>query len=706
MMEMSGGVGPVGLQQLSSTLHDRVKRDGLGLGYPTYIDGLYSIAEEQSTMEIIRLTAEIATIGAVLFISWMASQKYLGSQHGYTHGYPEYISPSIHSSYESGPSYSSYGAPPIHYETIKSYEPESIHYKEYQKPHKPSYYPQPEYKPDYEPEMPRPEYKPDHKQKQKQVKHEPTNSSYYPTPNNRPKSKQPYNKYSDQNYKREYQQQSKYPPNSHLPKNKPKVSHAAPKPGNGFHNSNLYQSNDVIDEYGMHEDEYAFDYDTSKYNEVEDENMYYAMHNSIQDYKYKRQKETHNQDNEYKRKSKYITVKPTTRQTETTTQYKLLTTTPFRYIISESENLDRIKSGNGIEFNNGWKPSFIPSEYIGSVKPGSHPAAITTKPPLMAHGFKKYDTELTNEKEAYDQFQDQINTFLTHDPYKGNNERVYDEPGPPYHTFKHDYNTDKIDYEYDYDVNEVYDENYNDEYDDENYIDYEYNTGVSKDMATSANKGRVTGGKDKPFDRKSMNYDPRKTKHVVVKKMSHEIGNDYTNQNVQQEEAWTAEKKEESKLIADFKQNIHDKDYSDYRPHNSYSNIIYSPPYAKAELLSTDPHKDQVYIQTLNPVIKPENVVRFSGVSINQAGDSMKRTMDDPEGPPVLNNSDFTIDNDNIDSESDKFVVVTPIGIIQTMNENEYEKLSNGLKLNDIHDFTYNGLNLEQRIYKKIVNEI
>ena len=600
-----------------------------------------------------------------------------------------YRSPSIHSSYNSDPSYSSYGPPPIHYETITSYEPESIHYKEPHTPYRQSYYPEPEYKPE---------------------QHAPNKPTYYPTRQYKPDSKPKYSSNPDHNYKREYHQQPEYISKPYVTQNEYKPSHSArdPKPGKGFHKLNSYHSNEIHDEYGINGNKNPYDYDITTYNEVSknQENTYDTRPNNIKDYH--KPKKIHIQNNEYKRKSKYITVKPKTQLTETTTQYRLLTTTPFRYIISESENMDRIKSGNGIEFNNGWKPSFVPSEFLGSVNAGSQVVVMTPKTPLQADGFTKLDTELPGKEEAYDQFQEQITTFLTHDPYKSNIENVYEEPGPPYkNPFANNYNIEKNDY---YD-NEDY---YEHEYYEENYSDYESEEREINDQVSNASRAKNDGKQNKsPHSaRKYINYDPRKTKHEVVKKMSHEIGNDYPHLNSQQDEIGIGKRKEESELITDLKQDIHDRDYTDYRPHNSYNNLIYSPPYARADLLTTNPHKDHVYVQTLNEVIHPENVVEFAGVSIDQAGDSMKRTMDNFEDTPIINNqdngveSDVANENDNINSESDKVVVVTPIAMIQTMDENEYEKLSNGLKLNDIHDFTYNGLNLEQKIYKNIVNHI
>ena len=80
----------------------------------------------------------------------------------------------------------------------------------------------------------------------------------------------------------------------------------------------------------------------------------------------------------------------------------------------------------------------------------------------------------------------------------------------------------------------------------------------------------------------------------------------------------------------------------------------------------------------------------------------MERFEDSPILDTVDTDAESTTINhtDNLISESDNVVVVTPVGVIQTVDENEYKNLSNGLNLNNIHDFTYNGLNLEQRIYQ------
>ena len=154
-------------------------------------------------------------------------------------------------------------------------------------------------------------------------------------------------------------------------------------------------------------------------------------------------------------------------------------------------------------------------------------------------------------------------------------------------------------------------------------------------------------------------------------------------------------------------QSIHENAYGDYSPHNSYSSIIYSEPYAKANLLNNNPYKDQVFIQTLNPIIQPENVLEFSGISMNQAGNSMKRTIVELDEATdgvteVMQSSDVVKDT----SQHDDIVVVTPVDIISTRDKNKYKTLSNGLELNDIHEFTYNGLNLQQNIYKEIVDAI
>ena len=140
--------------------------------------------------------------------------------------------------------------------------------------------------------------------------------------------------------------------------------------------------------------------------------------------------------------------------------------------------------------------------------------------------------------------------------------------------------------------------------------------------------------------------------------------------------------------------------------YNTFNKPIYSPPYAKADLMSSFAHKKQVFVQTLNPVIQPENIVQFSGVSMDQAGDSMKRTMPISEDSTIDyqiehesdkdgDDSDSANKNDDVESDpttSDKVVLVTPVGVIQS---NGYEHLGDGLLLNDIHDFTYNGLNLD-----------
>ena len=48
---------------------------GLEVESKHHLGGLYSLVEEQTTLDIIRLSAEIATIGAIIFVSYLASRN-------------------------------------------------------------------------------------------------------------------------------------------------------------------------------------------------------------------------------------------------------------------------------------------------------------------------------------------------------------------------------------------------------------------------------------------------------------------------------------------------------------------------------------------------------------------------------------------------------------------------------------------------------